>query len=240
MTAITINTDAGEAVGLHSFGMDSGVMESADWVNVACAAHAGDPDTMDATVRQAAERGLAVGAHPGLPDIVGFGRRELKLTPAEVENLMLFQVGALTGFLTRHGVELHHVKPHGALYGMLARDEELMRAASSVARQYGIPMLGMAGTAHERACQEMGVPFVAELYVDLDYRADGSLIIQRRPAPKDPATAADRVRAALAGEGVTTDDGTRLQIRFESVCIHSDIPGAPDVARAVREVLDQS
>lgn len=240
VTPITINTDAGEAVGLHSFGMDSGVMESADWVNVACAAHAGDPDTMDATVREAAERGLAVGAHPGLPDIVGFGRRGMTLTPAEVENLMLFQVAALTGFLARHGVELHHVKPHGALYGMLARDEELMRAAATVARQYDVPMLGMAGTQHELVCQALGVPFVAELYVDLDYRADGSLIIQRRPVPKDPATAVERVRAALAGEGVAADDGSRLQIRFESICIHSDIPGAPEMARAVRAVLDQS
>lgn len=240
VSVITINTDAGEAVGLHSFGMDSGVMESADWVNVACGAHAGDPDTMEATVREAAERGLAVGAHPGLPDIVGFGRRELKLTPGEVENLMLFQVGALTGFLRRHGVELHHVKPHGALYGMLARDEALMRAAASVARTYGVPMLGMAGTLHERVCNEMGVEFVGELYVDLDYRADGSLIIVRRPVPKDPAEGADRVRDALAGRGVETADGTRLEISFDSVCIHSDIPNAPGMARAVREVLDQS
>ncbi len=240
MTAITINTDAGEAVGLHSFGMDSSVMDSADWVNVACGAHAGDPDTMATTVREAAERGLAVGAHPGLPDLVGFGRRELKLAPSEVENLMLFQVGALTGFLARHGVPLHHVKPHGALYGMLARDEELMRAAASVARQYDVAMLGMAGTMHEQVCRDMGIPFVAELYVDLDYRADGSLIIQRRPVPKDPAEVTARVRGVLAGKGVTADDGTRLQIEFESICVHSDIPGAPEVARAVRAVLDQS
>lgn len=236
--SVTINTDAGESLGLHTFGMDLDVMVNADWVNVACGSHAGDPDTMDQTVKAAVDRGLAVGAHPGLPDIVGFGRRELKLTPAEIESLMIFQVGALTGFLKRHGAVLHHVKPHGALYGMLARDADLMRAAAPVAALYDVPMLGMAGTAHEFVCAEMGVPFVAELYVDLDYRADGSLIIQRRPTPKDPQLAASRVRSALAGEGVTAVDGARLDIRFKTVCVHSDIPGAPHVARAVRQAIE--
>ena len=212
-------------------------MEYADWVNVACAAHAGDPDTMDLTVHEAAKRGLAVGAHPGLPDIVGFGRREMKLTPDEVECLILYQVGALSAFLRRHEVTLHHLKPHGALYGMLARNEDLMRAAAGVALLFDVPMLGMAGTWHERVCEQMGVPFIPELYVDLDYLADGSLIIQRRPVPKNPESAAARVRSALVGEGVTASDGSHLQIRFQSICIHSDIPGAPEMARAVREVL---
>jgi UPF0271 protein len=237
VTQIIINADAGESVGLHSFGMDKGVMDSVDWVNVACGWHAGDPETMDETVKEASARGLKIGAHPGLPDLVGFGRREMKLTAAEVESLVLFQVGALTGFLKRHDVALHHLKPHGALYGMLARDPELMRAAASVAALYGVPMLGMAGTAHEEVCEQMDVPFIAELYVDLDYRADGSLIIQRRPTPKDPQLAARRVKAAMAGEGVEAIDGTRLDVRFQSICIHSDIPGAPDMARAVRDAL---
>jgi UPF0271 protein len=236
---ITINADAGESIGLHSFGMDEAVMDSVDWVNVACAWHAGDPDTMDNTVQQAKARGLAVGAHPGLPDLVGFGRRQMQLTADEVEAMMLYQVGALSGFLKRHDVRLHHLKPHGALYGMLARDAQLMRAAAGVAALYEVPMLGMAGTAHEEVCEQMDVPFVAELYVDLDYRADGSLIIQRRPEPKNPQAAARRVERAVAGEGVEAVDGTRLDIRFDSVCIHSDIPGAPDMARAVRDVLDR-
>jgi UPF0271 protein len=236
---ITINADAGESIGLHSFGMDEAVMDSVDWVNVACAWHAGDPDTMNSTVQQAKARGLAVGAHPGLPDLVGFGRRQMQLTADEVEAMMLYQVGALSGFLKRHDVRLHHLKPHGALYGMLARDAQLMRAAAGVAALYEVPMLGMAGTAHEEVCEQMDVPFVAELYVDLDYRADGSLIIQRRPEPKNPQAAARRVERAVAGEGVEAVDGTRLDIRFDSVCIHSDIPGAPDMARAVRDVLDR-
>jgi UPF0271 protein len=174
-----------------------------------------------------------------LPDLVGFGRRQMQLTADEVEAMMLYQVGALSGFLKRHDVRLHHLKPHGALYGMLARDAQLMRAAAGVAALYEVPMLGMAGTAHEEVCEQMDVPFVAELYVDLDYRADGSLIIQRRPEPKNPQAAARRVERAVAGEGVEAVDGTRLDIRFDSVCIHSDIPGAPDMARAVRDVLDR-
>jgi UPF0271 protein len=237
VTRIMINADAGESLGPHTFGMDQGVMDSVDWVNVACAWHAGDPETMSETVAAALQRGLDVGAHPGLPDIVGFGRREIKLTADEVEHLMLYQVGAMTGFLRRHGGQLHHIKPHGALYGMLARDEDLMRAAARVAALFGVPMLGMAGTLHERVCEEFDVPFVAELYVDLDYRPDGSLIIERRPSPKDPQGAAERVRSALSGEGVQAVDGSRLNIRFDSVCIHSDIRGAPDMARAVRRAL---
>lgn len=238
MPLVTINTDAGESLGLHSFGMDLDVMDSVDWVNVACGSHAGDPDTMDQTVKAAADRGLAVGAHPGLPDIVGFGRRELKMTPAEVECLVTFQVGALTGFLKRHGAALHHVKPHGALYGMLARDPDLMRAAARVAVLYDVPILGMAGTTHEFVCKDMGVPFVGELYVDLDYRPDGSLIIQRRPTPKDPEKAAARVRSALTGNGIEAIDGSPLDVQFQTVCVHSDIAGAPGIARAVRDVID--
>jgi 5-oxoprolinase (ATP-hydrolysing) subunit A len=227
-------------VGPHSFGMDRGVMEHVDWVNIACGWHAGDPEAMDRTVRAAVEGGLGIGAHPGLPDVVGFGRREMRMEPEEVENLMLYQVGSLCAFLKRRGAELHHVKPHGALYGMLARDEELARAAVRVAALFEVPMLGMAGTAHEVACKDLGVPLVAELYVDLDYRSDGSLIIERHPAPKASQQAAGRVLSALSGQGVEAVDGTRLQITFESICIHSDIANAPAMAHAVREAVSHA
>ena len=147
----------------------------------------------------AAEHGVAVGAHPGLPDVVGFGRRRMVLSPAEVESIILYQTGALTAFLAKHGLELNHIKPHGALYGMLAGDEELMQAAAGTALQFGVPFYGLAGTAHESVCRAMGVEFVAELYVDLNYGPAGELLIQRRPAPTDPDAAAERVSRALAG-----------------------------------------
>lgn len=234
---MTINSDMGEGLGLHSFGNDSAIMAHVDLANVACGAHAGDPEVMRETVAEAVSRGVAVGAHPGLPDLVGFGRREMKLTPEEVESLVLAQVGALTAFLRREGAELSHIKPHGSLYGMLARDVDLMRGAAKVASMFEVPMLGLAGTAHETVCAEVGVEFVPELYVDLDYDADGKLLILRRPHPTDPAKAADRVRRVLEDGIVLAQDGTELRIEFTSICVHSDAPGAPDVARAVREVL---
>ena len=234
---VLLNSDMGEGLGLHAFGHDDELMRIIDVANVACGYHAGDPDVMDRTVALAAEHGVAVGAHPGLPDVVGFGRRRMVLSPEEVESMILYQTGALTAFLGKHGVELNHIKPHGALYGMLASDEELMQAAAGTARQFGVPFYGLAGTAHESVCQAMGVEFVAELYVDLNYGPAGELLIQRRPAPADPAAAAERVSRAIAGQPVVAVDGTELHLSFRSICVHSDSPNAPAVASAVRAAL---
>ncbi len=242
--AITINSDLGESLGLHSFGNDLALMEIIDVANVACGFHSGDPDTMASTVEAAAEHGVRVGAHPGLPDLVGFGRREMKLTPAEVENLMLYQVGALTASLRRFGLPLNHIKPHGSLYGMLSRDDELMTAAARVARLYDVPFYGLAGTAHERICADTGVEFVSELYVDLNYGSEGQLLIARRPEPTAPAAAADRVRRFLADGTVAStpaegEEPTVLQISATSICVHSDSPTSVDVASAVRAELQR-
>lgn len=239
MSAPFINSDMAEGFGLHSFGNDDALLSLVEVINVACGFHAGDPDLMNRTVENAARGGVRVGAHPGLPDLAGFGRRKMALLPSEVESVMLYQTGALTAFLAKHGVPLNHIKPHGSLYGMLAADPELMAAAAGVAKQFGVPMFGLAGTAHERVCSGLGVPFVAELYVDLNYDADGGLIIKRRPERTDPAAAASRVTRALAGQPVLSVDGTALDIRFDSICVHSDTPNATEVAAAVRAVLDQ-
>lgn len=240
MAHITLNSDLGESFGLHSFGNDDAIMDQVDLVNVACGGHAGDPEVMRETVEKAVGKGLKVGAHPGLPDLVGFGRREMKLFPAEVESLIVYQVGSVVAFLRREGAELSHIKPHGSLYGMLARDEELMAAAADAIAMFGVSMLGMAGTAHEKVCKEKGIEFIPELYVDLDYRGDGSLIIPRRPTGTDPERAAARVRRVLDEGVVEAEDGTLLSVTFASICVHSDIPGAGEVARAVREVLSGS
>ncbi|WP_138444643.1 5-oxoprolinase subunit PxpA [Sinomonas susongensis] len=236
---VLLNSDMGEGFGLHEFGNDTELMKLIDVANVACGYHAGDPDVMDRTVALAAENGVAVGAHPGLPDPAGFGRRRMALAPEEVESIILYQVGALTAFLSKHGLELSHIKPHGALYGMLAGNEELMVAAASVAKQFGVPFYGLAGTLHESVCRAAGVEFVPELYVDLNYGPEGQLLIQRRPEPTDPEAAADRVRRAIDGEPVLAVDGSPLSITFSSVCVHSDAPNSVAVASAVREVLTQ-
>ena len=234
---VTLNADLGESFGLHSFGNDLKLMDYVDVANVACGFHSGDPDTMAATVEAAAERGLKVGAHPGLPDLVGFGRREMKLTPTEIENLILYQVGALTASLRRFGLELNHLKPHGSLYGMLSRDAALMNAAANVALLYGVSFYGLAGTQHEIVCRERGVPFVSEVYVDLNYGPAGELLIQRRPERTDPAVAAARVRLVLADGVVAAVDGTLLNVDCDSICVHSDAPNSVDVAAAVRGAL---
>lgn len=228
----------GEGIGLHHFGNDPELMQTVDFANIACGFHAGDPDIMSATVASALERGVLIGAHPSLPDQWGFGRRAMVLTPDEVESLVRYQVGALTGFLVQHGAPLNHIKPHGSLYGMLAKDAALMASVTRVAADYAVPMLGMAGTAHESVCAEHDVQFVAELYVDLDYNAQGGLIIQRTPHATDPQAAADRVTQALSTGTINAEDGTELPMRFDSVCVHSDAFGAPEVARAVRQAIN--
>lgn len=236
-SGILVNSDMGEAFGLHSFDNDQKLMPLIDVANVACGFHSGDPDTMDTTVALAKDNGVRVGAHPGLPDLVGFGRREMKLTPAEVESIIRYQVGALTGFLDKYDMPLNHIKPHGALYGMLARDEDLMQGAVNVAKTYGVPVFGIAGSAHQRVADREGVEFVGELYVDLNYNSEGGLIILRRPERTDPAAAAERVRRVLEDGTVEAIDGTQLTIAFDSICVHSDTPNSPEVANAVRSAL---
>ena len=227
----------GEALGLHTFGNDDALMPMIDVANVACGFHSGDPDAMDRTVALAKQHGVRVGAHPGLPDLVGFGRREMRLTQDEVESIIRYQVGALSGFLNKYEVPLNHIKPHGSLYGMLARDENLMLGAVKVAKSYGVPVYGIAGSAHERVAEREGVEFMGELYVDLNYNARGELIILRRPERTDPDAAEARVRRAVTDGTVAAIDGTVLTIPFGSICVHSDTPNSPEVAQAIRRGL---
>ncbi|NYE94208.1 UPF0271 protein [Psychromicrobium silvestre] len=234
---ISINSDLGESFGLHSFGNDAALLETIDVANVACGFHSGDPETMAQTVELAYQKNVKIGAHPGLPDLVGFGRREMKLTASEVESLLLYQVGALNAFLRRTGAELNHLKPHGSLYGMLARNAELMTAAAKVCELFQVPFFGLAGTEHQKVCTELGIPFIAELYVDLNYGSEGQLLIKRRPEPTNPEAAAQRVRRALEEGVVLAEDGTELRLDFDSICVHSDANNSPAVALAVRDAL---
>jgi UPF0271 protein len=237
--SITVNSDMGESLGIHSFGNDDGLLELIDTANVACGFHSGDPVGIHDTVSKAAKAGITVGAHPGLPDIVGFGRREMKLTPEEVRDIVLYQVGALDAFLKAEGMPLDHIKPHGSLYGMVARDEALMEAVCDVAEIFQVAVFGMAGTTHQVVADRRGVPFVGELYVDLAYRADGSLIIVRRPHATPPDVAAERALRGLRERCVIADTGETVPMTFDSICVHSDTPGAVAAAQAVRTVVDQ-
>ncbi|MBB4002106.1 LamB/YcsF family protein [Aurantimonas endophytica] len=235
---VTLNCDMGESYGNWRFGDDAGIMPHIDCANVACGFHASDPWTMLKTVRLAKSHGKAVGAHPGLPDREGFGRREMRLQPEELTAAFLYQIGALCGILGAEGVALSHVKPHGIIYGMAARDMDTARAIAAAVKPFGVPVFGLAGTCHETAASELGVPFLGEFFPDLTYAPDGSLIIPRQQSAIDLDAIEQRMTRALTEGELVATDGSVRKVEFQTVCIHSDPPNARDVAERVRRVID--
>ena len=235
---VMINCDMGEAFGLYRMGDDEGLMPHITVANVACGFHASDPVVMRDTVRLANKYGVKVGAHPSYPDLQGFGRREMKMTPEELTACVVYQVGALKGFLQANGMELNHIKPHGSLYGVSARDEAVANAIADAADVFGgVPLMGMADTLHEDVYTKRGLPFIAEYFSDLDYTDEGGLIITREHAAHDPdKAAAGAVRAVTEGKA-TSINGKEIPMRADSVCVHSDTPNAVELAAAVRAAL---
>ncbi len=234
---VQINCDMGESFGLYRMGDDEGMMPLISIANVACGFHGSDPNHMAATVRLAKAHGVKVGAHPSLPDLQGFGRREMKIGREELANIIIYQVGALKGFLEAEGMALNHIKPHGALYGMAARNEEVAHAVCDAADVFRVPLLGMINTCHERIYEARGHRFIAEYYADLFYDDDGGLIITRTHDPVDPAEAARRSLRAIEEGKTESVNGVDVAVRADCICVHSDTPNAIDVARAVREAV---
>jgi UPF0271 protein len=232
-----INCDMGESFGLYRAGDDAALMPLISAANVACGFHASDFNHMRATVRLAKQHGVRVGAHPSLPDLQGFGRREMTMPRDELANCVVYQIGALKGFLEAEGMQLAHIKPHGALYGMAARTEAVAEAICDAADVFKVPLMGMAGTLHEKTYTARGHGFIAEFYCDLAYRGDGSLIITREHDAVDPADAAARsVRAIREGRTLSVD-GNDVSVRADAICVHSDTPNAVEVAIAVRDAV---
>ncbi len=234
---LLINCDIGEAFGLYRCGDDEGIMPHIHIANVACGFHASDPVVMRRTVALAKEHGVAVGAHPSFPDLQGFGRREMKMGRDELSACLLYQIGALKAFLDVAGLPLNHIKPHGALYGAAARNEDVAHAIADAAEPYGVSILGMAGTLHETVYTARGLPFLAEYYVDLDYDSEGCLIITREHDAKDPAEAARRAVRVVEHGIATSIDGREFPMRADCVCVHSDTPGAVELAKTVNAAL---
>ena len=232
-----INCDMGEGFGLYRMGDDDALMPLISVANVACGFHASDFNHMRRTVQLASKHGVRVGAHPSLPDLQGFGRREMKIGREELANCIIYQIGALKGFLEAEGMRLNHIKPHGALYGMAAQQEHVAHAICDAADVFRVPLLGMVGTLHETVYQSRGHRLVSEFYADLDYGDDGYLVIVRSRGIVDPQRAADRSLRALAEGKVTSLGGQDIAVRPESICIHSDTPNAVEVARAVRDAI---
>lgn len=242
MKTIDLNADVGESFGAWRMGGDDAVIAAVSSVNIACGYHAGDPATMRRTVALALGHGVAIGAHPSLPDLAGFGRREMKVTPDDVYGFVLYQVGALHGVASAAGARLRHVKPHGALYNMAARDPALAEAIARAVHDFDRRMIlvGLAGSASIDAAREAGLQAVAEAFCDRRYRADGTL------APRgEPGAVIDDVDAAIAqaldiaarGEA-TTIDGGRVAIAADTLCVHGDGPRAGELARGLRRALD--
>ena len=235
--AVAINCDMGESFGLYKMGDDDGIMPHITVANVACGFHASDPVVMHKTVRLAKQQGVAVGAHPSFPDLQGFGRREMRIPRAELSDILIYQVGALRAFLEAEGMPLNHIKPHGVLYGMAARQEEVAHAVCDAADVFGVPLFGMAGTLHEQVYRERGFAFVSEFYADLDYDEKGGLIITREHHAVDPRQAAERSLRAVKEGKAKSIAGNDIPVRADSVCVHSDTPNAVDIAKAVRAAL---
>lgn len=232
-----INCDMGEGFGLYRIGDDEGLMPLIDVANVACGFHASDFNHMRRTVQLAKRCGVKVGAHPSLPDLQGFGRREMKIGREELVNCMIYQIGALKGFLQAEGVELNHIKPHGSLYGMAARMQDVAHAVADVADIFRVPLYGMAGTLHETVYTARGHAFVSEFYADLDYNDQGGLIITREHAATDPAAAAAACLRAMREGVVRSVGGVDVAVRADAICVHSDTPNAVQVAQAVRSAV---
>ena len=232
-SAVKINCDIGEGFGLYSFGHDEELMPYIQLANIGCGFHGSDPDRMHKAVQLAKANGVAVGAHPSLPDLQGFGRREMDIERDELANILIYQIGALEGFLKAEGLTLHHIKPHGALYGMAVRHRHVAHAICDAVDVFKVPLLGLVGTLHEETFAERGHKMLAEYFADLDYADDGIPIIARRHHAVSPEQATARcIRAVKTGIALSVH-GKEFPVRVDTICVHSDTPNAPSVVKAI-------
>ncbi len=238
--AVNINCDMGESYGLYKMGNDEEIMPYITEANVACGFHGSDPNHMKKTVDLAKRHGVRIGAHFSLPDLPGFGRREMKINREELVNIIIYQIGALKGFLDVADVPLSHLKPHGAMYGMAARQEHVAHAIADAGEKYRVPIFGLANTLHEEIYISRGLEFKAEFFADLDYDADGQLLITREHHEVDPREAADRSVRAVADGVVRAVNGVDVAVRADTVCVHSDTPNAVEVVHAVQTALAEN
>jgi UPF0271 protein len=236
---LDLNADMGESYGRWTLGNDEALMPHLTSANIATGFHGGDPHVMRQTVALALEHGVGVGAHVALPDLLGFGRRRMAVSPAELRDYILYQAGALKAFAEANGGRLQHVKPHGALYTMVQDDPELAQAVADAVAETGDGIiLLLAGTNVADAARRAGVPFVPEGYVDLDYAADGSLVIERVKQLRDPEATAERAVRLATQSVIPTLDGGSRQLEARSICVHGDAPNAPEIAAAIRRRLE--
>jgi UPF0271 protein len=239
---IDINADMGEGFGAWPLGQDEALMPLVSSANIACGMHAGDPGTMRRTVALAGAHGVAIGAHPSYPDLVGFGRRAMDLTPDEVYETVLYQMGALEAMVRAAGFRLHHVKPHGALYNRAAKDAALAEAIVEAVHRYdpGLYLYGLSGSEMERVARKRGLPFCRELFADRRYLSDGSLMPRTRPGAvlEEEDEAVAQVMGILLHGRVTCADQSVIPMEGDSFCIHGDGVHAVSFAQALRRAIE--
>ncbi|MGE5244871.1 MAG: LamB/YcsF family protein [Betaproteobacteria bacterium] len=239
---IDINSDMGESFGAYTIGHDAGLMKAITSANVAAGFHAGDPSVLRGTIRMAKAHGVAVGAHPGFPDLVGFGRRELNVTPREAEDLVLYQVAAVAGVAAAEGVRLQHVKPHGALFNMAVRNPELSAAIARAVAAFdrGLILFGLPGSEILAAGKTAGLRVAAEVFADRAYEPDGSLVSRRKPGAviHDPEAVVARAVRMAKERTVVAADGSIVSLDAETICVHGDTPGSDDLAARIRHGLE--
>jgi UPF0271 protein len=238
---IKLNADLGEGFGAYRAGMDEEIMPLIDMANIACGFHAGDPLIMDKTVLLAKNNGVTVGAHPGYPDLLGFGRRSMKCAGIEIENYIIYQAGALMAFCGKHGVKTEYIKPHGALYNDMMRDTEVFRAVLNAAKTLSLSLMVLSGgknEEYEKTASEFGVKLIFEAFADRNYTDDGFLVPRTRPNAVIENETEIIERVLMFKEGYVLSENKKvLKLKIDTVCVHGDNKKALEIIKAVREVL---
>ncbi len=241
MLRVDLNCDLGESFGNYKLGLDEEVIKFISSANVACGFHASDPLVMAKTVKIAKEAGVAVGAHPGFPDLVGFGRRNMNVLPAELKAMVQYQIGALKAFCDSNKIKMQHVKPHGAMYNMAAKDEKLAIAiAEGIAEvDDSLILLGLSGSEMLKAAQKVGLKSKKEVFADRAYEEDGTLVARTKPNSMitDENLAIERVLQMIKKGSVKSVTGKEIPIEADSVCVHGDSPKALDFVKKIQKAL---
>jgi len=241
MYSVDLNSDLGESFGNYTIGMDEKVLPLVSSANVACGYHASDPVVMDRTIKLAKEAGIAVGAHPGYPDLMGFGRRNMVVSPAEAKAYVTYQLGALYGFTRKYDMPIQHCKPHGAFYNMAGKDYALAKAICEAVYDFDpeIVLLGLSGSELIKAAEDTGLKVAREFFADRAYEADGSLVNRRKEGAMihDEELAVSRVVRVIKENKVTAITGEDIELNIDSICVHGDNESALAFVKKIRETL---
>ena len=243
MRRIDLNCDMGESYGAWKMGADAGVMPYISSANIACGFHAGDPATIRKTVRLAVDAGVAIGAHPSLPDLMGFGRRVMRITPQDMYDLVVYQAGAVEAFARAAGAKLHHVKCHGALYNMAAIDEGLSEAMARAVKDLGgdVKLYALSNSLMMKVAKSKNIPVYGEVFADRGYSDDGTLAPRDKPGGMivDAAASVKQALAMIEEGHVTSLAGKRVAVAADTMCLHGDQPGAVTFAKKLRETFKE-